>query len=271
MTMNSFERRNKIIQLVNEQGTVLVQDLAGVFAASEATIRADLRFLEQKGVVTRFHGGAAKIMSGNSETETQEVGFKERFQLASAPKNRIAQAAVKMIHEGMTVILDSGSTTMLIAEGLMTAKNARTLQKIREKENITVITNSLPAAFALSENKDITLVVCGGTVRHKTRSMHGSIAERSLQDINADLMFVGADGIDAVNGITTFNEGYSVSGAMVTAANKVIAVLDSSKFNRRGFNQVLPIEKIDIIITDDAVSEVDKLALQKTRVKLITV
>ena len=123
MTMNSFERRNKIIQLVNEQGTVLVQDLAGVFAASEATIRADLRFLEQKGVVTRFHGGAAKIMSGNSETETQEVGFKERFQLASAPKNRIAQAAVKMIHEGMTVILDSGSTTMLIAEGLMTAKN----------------------------------------------------------------------------------------------------------------------------------------------------
>ncbi|MGQ7157477.1 hypothetical protein ACUODF_48950, partial [Escherichia coli] len=77
--------------------------------------------------------------------------------------------------------------------------------------------------------------------------------------------------IDAVNGITTFNEGYSVSGAMVTAANKVIAVLDSSKFNRRGFNQVLPIEKIDIIITDDAVSEVDKLALQKTRVKLITV
>ena len=259
MTMNSFERRNKIIQLVNEQGTVLVQDLAGVFAASEATIRADLRFLEQKGVVTRFHGGAAKIMSGNSETETQEVGFKERFQLASAPKNRIAQAAVKMIHEGMTVILDSGSTTMLIAEGLMTAKN------------ITVITNSLPAAFALSENKDITLVVCGGTVRHKTRSMHGSIAERSLQDINADLMFVGADGIDAVNGITTFNEGYSVSGAMVTAANKVIAVLDSSKFNRRGFNQVLPIEKIDIIITDDAVSEVDKLALQKPRVKLITV
>ncbi|WP_400165750.1 DeoR/GlpR family DNA-binding transcription regulator [Escherichia coli] len=254
--MNSFERRNKIIQLVNEQGTVLVQDLAGVFAASEATIRADLRFLEQKGVVTRFHGGAAKIMSGNSETETQEVGFKERFQLASAPKNRIAQAAVKMIHEGMT---SRRSTTMLIAEGLMTAKN------------ITVITNSLPAAFALSENKDITLVVCGGTVRHKTRSMHGSIAERSLQDINADLMFVGADGIDAVNGITTFNEGYSVSGAMVTAANKVIAVLDSSKFNRRGFNQVLPIEKIDIIITDDAVSEVDKLALQKTRVKLITV
>ena len=100
-----------------------------------------------------------------------------------------------MIHEGMTVILDSGSTTMLIAEGLMTAKN------------ITVITNSLRQRLPFPKIKNITLVVCGGTVRHKTRSMHGSIAERSLQDINADLMFVGADGIDAVNGITTFNGG----------------------------------------------------------------
>ncbi len=67
----------------------------------------------------------AKIMSGNSETETREVGFKERFPARQRAENRIAQAAVKMIHEGMTVILDSGSTTMLIAEGLMTAKISR--------------------------------------------------------------------------------------------------------------------------------------------------
>ncbi|MDA4703731.1 transcriptional regulator, partial [Enterobacter hormaechei] len=90
--------------------------------------------------------------------------------------------------------------------------------------NITVITNSLPAAFTLAENKDITLVVCGGTVRHKTHSMHGTIAERSLQGICADLMFVGADGIDATNGITTFNEGYSISSVMAAAAHQVIAV-----------------------------------------------
>ena len=257
--MNSFERRNKIIQRVNEQGTVLVQDLSNIYSASEATIRADLRFLEKKGVVPRFHGGAAQLTVGHPDTEMQEIGFKERFQLASAPKVRIAQAAIKMINEGMTIILDSGSTTMLIAEALMTAKN------------ITVITNSLPAAFALSENKDITLVVCGGTVRHKTRSMHGVIAERSLQDINADIMFVGADGIDAVNGITTFNEGYSISAAMVCAANKVVAVLDSTKFNRRGYNQVLPIEKIHYVITDDAIGEQDKTSLKYTHIHLIIV
>lgn len=257
--MNSFERRNKIVDLVNAQGSVMVLDLSNLFGISEVTIRADLRLLEEKGLVTRFHGGAAKPGSNLAESENQEVVLEDRYQLASDPKKRIAQAAAAMIAEGMTVILDSGSTTMLIAEALA------------KKANITVITNSLPAAFALSENKDITLVVCGGTVRHKTHSMHGTIAERSLAGISADLMFVGADGIDATNGITTFNEGYSISGVMAAAAHKVIAVLDASKFNRRGFNQVLPMEKIDCVITDDGIGRQDKTLLLETGTELITV
>lgn len=240
--MNSFERRNKIVEMVNAQGSVLVLDLSNLFGISEVTIRADLRLLEEKGLLTRFHGGAARAGSNLTEGDSQEVVLEDRYQLASDPKKRIAQAAATMISEGMTVILDSGSTTLLIAEELV------------RMTNITVITNSLPAAFTLSENKDITLVVCGGTVRHKTHSMHGTIAERSLQGISADLMFVGADGIDTTNGITTFNEGYSISGVMAAAAHKVVAVLDASKFNRRGFNQVLPMDKINCVITDDGIS-----------------
>ncbi|HDR2755630.1 TPA: DeoR/GlpR transcriptional regulator [Enterobacter asburiae] len=257
--MNSFERRNKIVDLVNAQGSVMVLDLSSLFGISEVTIRTDLRLLEEKGLVTRFHGGAARPGSNLAESENQEVILEDRYQLASDPKKRIALAAAAMIEEGMTVILDSGSTTMLIAEALT------------KKANITVITNSLPAAFALSENKDITLVVCGGTVRHKTHSMHGTIAERSLAGISADLMFVGADGIDGTNGITTFNEGYAISSVMAAAAHKVIAVLDASKFNRRGFNQVLPMAKIDCVITDEGIVEKDSKALKQTSVELIVV
>ncbi|MEL0550126.1 transcriptional regulator, partial [Raoultella sp. TW_WC1a-1] len=106
---------------------------------------------------------------------------------------------------------------------------------------------------------------------HKTHSMHGTIAERSLQGISADLMFVGADGIDTTNGITTFNEGYSISGVMAAAAHKVVAVLDASKFNRRGFNQVLPIEKIDCVITDDGLGEKDRTTLHGKKVELMVV
>jgi len=134
-----------------------------------------------------------------------------------------------------------------------------------------VITNNLPAAYILSDNKDITLVVCGGTVRHKTHSMHGTIAERSLQGISADLMFVGADGFDTTNGITTFNEGYSISAVMAATARRVVAVLDASKFNRRGFNQVIPMEKIDVIITDDGISEEDKILLNNSGAKMMVV
>lgn len=108
-------------------------------------------------------------------------------------------------------------------------------------------------------------------MRHKTHSMHGTIAERSLQGISADLMFVGADGIDTTNGITTFNEGYSISSVMAAAAHKVIAVLDATKFNRRGFNQVLPMEEINCVITDDGISKQDKSALAKTGVELLVV
>lgn len=257
--MNSFERRNKIVDLVNANGSVLVLDLSNSFGISEVTIRADLRLLEEKGLVTRFHGGAARPGSNLAESESLEVMLEDRYSLASDPKKRIALAAVAMIEEGMTVILDSGSTTMLIAEGLA------------KKANITVITNSLPAAFTLSDNKDITLVVCGGTVRHKTHSMHGTIAERSLSGISADLMFVGADGIDTTNGITTFNEGYSISSVMAAAAHKVIAVLDASKFNRRGFNQVLPMKMIDCVITDEGIGQRDRELLGKSDADVIIV
>lgn len=257
--MNSFERRNKIVDIINSQGSVLVLDLSNAFGISEVTIRADLRMLEEKGLVTRFHGGAARPNSSLMEAENLEMMLEDRFQLAKDPKKRIADAAAEMIKDGMTLILDSGSTTLLIAEALL------------KKANITVITNSLPAAFALSDNKDITLVVCGGTVRHKTHSMHGTLAEHSLQGISADIMFVGADGMDMTNGITTFNEGYSISAVMAAAAHKVVAVLDASKFNRRGFNQVLPIKQINCIITDDSISPEDKTALEKSGLEVVLV
>jgi len=257
--MNAFERRNKIVELVYAQDSVMVADLSTDLATSEVTIRTDLRLLEEKGLITRFHGGAAKPGSISPDNHDREFIIEDRYNMASDPKKRIAQAALSLIEEGMTVILDSGSTTLCIAEAL------------KNTPNITVITNNLQASLALAENKDITLVVCGGTLRHKTLSMHGTLAEMALQGISADLMFVGADGIDLENGITTFNEGYSISSVMASAADKVIAVLDASKFKRRGFNQVLPMDRIDYVITDSSIDEKNRTAFQHIPTKLIVV
>ena len=81
--MNSFERRNKIVDMVNTQGSVLVLDLSNLFGISEVTIRADLRLLEEKGLLTRFHGGAARAGSDLTDAENQEVVLADRYQLAS--------------------------------------------------------------------------------------------------------------------------------------------------------------------------------------------
>ncbi|HBO37372.1 MAG TPA: transcriptional regulator, partial [Pasteurellaceae bacterium] len=195
--------------------------------------------------LTRFHGGA-----GLPQSQDNETFLDDRYMLSQDPKIRIAKAAAALIKEGDTIILDSGSTTMMIANELLKIKN------------ITVITNNLPAAFILSDSADITLVICGGYVRHKTRSMHGAIAENALNGIRADIMFVGADGVDKKTGLTTFNEGYNISSVMAKASSKVVAVVDSTKFNRNGFNQVLPMQDVNIIITDTNISENTKLELE---------
>ena len=242
--MNAFDRRNLIIDLLKENGSVLVSDLAKRFNVSEVSIRTDLRLLEAQNLLTRFHGGAGLLQSQDNETFLDD-----RYLLSPDPKIRIAKAAAGLIKEGDTITLDSGSTTMMIANELLKIKN------------ITVITNNLPAAFVLSDSVDITLVICGGYVRHKTRSMHGTIAEHTLNGIRADIMFVGADGIDPINGLTTFNEGYHISSIMAKASSKVVCVADSTKFNRNGFNQVLPMSVVNLIITDSNITEKNKAEL----------
>lgn len=239
--MNTFERRNRIVEMVNSTGSRLVNDISAELGVTEVTVRSDLRLLEERGLLTRFHGGAARIDAPGSESgyASAEISLNERYQLAADPKKRIAIEAARLVKEGDTVILDSGSTTKLLAEELALMRN------------IAVITNNLPAATILSENKDITLVVCGGTVRHKTASLHGNIAAYALRDVSANLMFVGADGLDAENGITTFNEGFAISGIMAAASKQVVVITDSSKFGRKGFNQVLSLDKIDTVITDN--------------------
>lgn len=240
--MNTFERRSRIVEMVNTTGSKLVNDISAELGVTEVTVRADLRLLEERGLLTRFHGGAARVdtSGGENAVASAEISLTERYQLAADPKKRIAIEAARLVKEGDTVILDSGSTTKLLAEQLAGMRN------------IAVITNNLPAAAILSENKDITLVVCGGTVRHKTASLHGNIAEYALRDVSANLMFVGADGLDAESGITTFNEGFAISAVMAAASRQVVVITDSSKFGRKGFNQVLSLDKIDTVITDEA-------------------
>lgn len=127
-------------------------------------------------------------------------------------------------------------------------------EELAKRGGIIAITNNLAAADALTEADDTTLVICGGTYRSRTKSLHGIKAEQCLEGVYADVLFIGADGIDPVKGITTFNEGYTISGVMASCVDRIIAVVDSSKVGRVGFNHVLDIQLIDVLVTDKGIS-----------------
>lgn len=228
------ERRQHILDLIEKHGRVLVTDLSRELKISQITIRKDLDHLQSKGLIQRSHGGALRIRSSALIDPTLQEKQKYNFQ----EKERIATAAVKMVEEGHCIILDSGTTTTAIAHGL------------KHFKQLTVITNAVNIAAELA-GTDFEVILVGGTLRKNSFSLVGPLAEDNLEEMHADLLFLGVDGFDLEVGITTPNLLESrVNRAMVKAARRVVAVCDSSKFNRRSLSRIVPPGDIHQVITD---------------------
>ncbi len=234
-------RRKKIIELLNENGSVQVQQLSNLFDISTVSIRKDLKFLDQRGVVTRTYGGAF-LNSENSETIESNIDLKEKLNVDS--KCKIAQAAADMICEGDSIILDSGTTTIRIAE------------QLHDKESITVITNDLGAINCIAKYSDVELLVLGGTLRHKSMYFYGTQAEKTLKDLHADKLFLGVDGFHMDKGITThFEAEATLNQIMCRAASEVVVVADSSKFNKVCLYKIIEPSGVSKLITDSGISD----------------
>lgn len=228
------ERRQHILGLIQNQGRVLVGDLSRELKISQITIRKDLDHLQSKGLIQRSHGGALRIQSSALVDPTLQEKQKQNF----PEKERIAAAAVKIVEEGQCIILDSGTTTTAIAKGL------------KKFKQLTVITNAVNIAAELA-GTDFEVILIGGSLRKNSFSLVGPLAEDNLQEIHADILFLGVDGFDLEIGITTPNFLESrVNRAMVKAARQVVAVCDSSKFSRRSLSRIVPPTAIHHVITD---------------------
>src|ERR1700683_2100023 len=184
--MLSEERQRAIREPMHPHGRVLVIDLARQFHTSQVTIRKDLEILHVKGRVHRTHGGALPSRDGALEDPT----LREKEKLHRQKKLRIAGSAAAMVREGQVIILDSGTTTTAIARAL------RTFQ------NLTIITNAVNIAAELSSST-LEVILTGGNLRKNSFSLVGSVAEDTLQKLNADILFLGVDGLDVRYGIST--------------------------------------------------------------------
>jgi len=252
---STVSRRAKILEDIESKGEVSVKELSKALKISEVTIRNDLAHLEKQNMLIRARGGAIKIKfyrigTDPTITEKQKEFLKE--------KQRIAKAAVKLINDGDTIILDSGSTTTEIAKNLEHFKN------------LTIITNALNIASILSEYEGITIFMPGGSLRKKSLSLVGVLADENFEKFYCDKLFLGADGFDTTHGLSTRDsEEAHLNQIMTKIAKKVIVTADSSKFERRRFAFIGPISDIDVVITDSGIKEEDIFRLEKNGVEVI--
>ena len=231
------QRREAILAHIQTHQKGEVNLFAQQYNVSEVTIRNDLNYLEKKGCVTRCYGGA---LLNSSFTFDQPLFDKK--QLNNEVKAKIGNYAASLIPNGSKVIIDSGSTTEQIAYHL------------QNKSNITVMTNAINVAYHLASQDNVEVMVTGGVMRKNSYSLYGSRGEDLLTSFHFDLLFIGVDGFDAQSGITTPHKGEaSINRAMVKAAQKVIAVTDSSKFDRQSFCLIARPNQIDMLITDSGI------------------
>jgi len=231
------ERRHRIIELLRAHGRVTVEALAVRFATSAVTIRTDLTALEAAGMLERTHGGALL----RQDDDDQPLTVKRTLHLAE--KVSIAKVAATLIQDGETIILDSGTTT---------AEIAKQIRKI-EGRSINVITNALNIAVLLADVPFVRLIMPGGILRPESNSLSGHMAEAALANLQADRLFLGADGLDPERGVMTPHlPEAQLNAKMIEISRQVIVVADSSKLLRRNISLIARVEQLHMLITDSA-------------------
>lgn len=234
------ERRRLIRELVQTRGRVTVDELAARFHTSVVTIRSDLNALAASGVVLRTHGGAL------AQRDSEEVPIGVKQKLRHEQKARIAAEAIKLIKDGETILLDSGSTTEEIAKQIRGLKLT----------SLNVITNALNIATLLAPVPYINLIMPGGLLRPNSFSLSGPQAVTALQLLYADRLFLGVDSLDPNIGLMTPHMlEAQLNAQMMKISRQVVAVADASKLMKRNLSVIAPVEQLDMLITDSGADQ----------------
>jgi len=251
------ERRRLIVEQVERAGRATVEELAARFKISPVTIRADLEALARNAAIVRSHGGALPAPAHAVDTP---LSIKETRH--HAQKRLIGQAAARLVEDGQTIILDSGSTTIEIARAL----------RQRKWSELTVITNGLHIALELGAIPAIRVMMLGGLLRASSQSLVGSGAEQMLAQLSADRLFLGVDGIDPEIGVTTPDpQEATLNALMIRVSREVVGVFDSSKFGQRSLSVIAPLSGLHKVISDTAAAPEYVEALESAGVRVTLV
>jgi DeoR family fructose operon transcriptional repressor len=246
------QRWDNLRALIRDRGVIRLKDLCRSLKVSPATMRRDLDHLEGSGAIRRVHGGAVSV-----EGRLDEPVFADKTTLLVREKRRIAEAALKFVEPGDTIYLDGGSTVLELA------------RLLRDRSNLTVVTNSLQAAHELS-GRGPRLILIGGELRRLSQTLVGPLTRLVLHELHLDKAFMGTIGFAAKEGLTTTDPGEAFTKQVVMGqARQVILLADRTKAGKVAFANAGRWDDVHVLITDKPVPFAKELANQG--VKLVKI
>lgn len=237
-------RRDAVLQLLKENTTASVSEIADHFRVSQMTIRRDLQKLVEAGQVIRIPGGA-RI----ERWQGMERTFLERLERMSPAKRSVGKAAAALIQDGQSVVLDSGTTTLYVA------------RELRARRHIFVVTFSLAVLEELASAEEVRLELTGGVYRASSHDLIGRGVADSLRSIYADYVFFGAAAVSFTRGVMVHDP--DAQREMLQAGKRKVLLVDSSKIGTEATYRLCGIEECDLIVTDSMISEADLARLSK--------
>ncbi len=246
------QRHERLLQIMSKEHVVRVEELARQLRVSSATVRRDLDELEGLGEIRRVHGGAVGIGS-----RLEEPLFDDKTSLAAKEKQRIARAALKFIQPNDTVYLDGGSTVLELA------------RLLKDRSNITVVTNSIRAAIELAA-RGPRLILIGGELRRLSQTLVGALTRLTLESLHLDRAFMGTIGLTLEEGLTTTDPSEAYTKELVMKhAQEVYLLADHSKVGKVSFTQAGQLERVRALIMDDGIDRKFAQRLRKLGVEVV--
>jgi DeoR family transcriptional regulator, galactitol utilization operon repressor len=249
MIANLTEREKRILDLLAEDTNLTVAGISDLLEVSRVTIRSDFTSLEEKGLIIRTRGGAFPAFHPEI-LDRQRRGVEQ--------KKLIARAAAGMINDGDTVMINDGTTSSLIPKYLL------------GKRDIRIVTNSTLIVPFARVNPALNLTLVGGEFRPSSEAMVGPMALRDLENFHVRLAFLGTGGFSLETGLTShLVEGAEILRKMTELAEKRVLVADSAKYGQNGFVRILPLDRIDVLISDKGLPEEECRRLEETGIEVI--
>lgn len=232
------DRQNEIMKLLMLRQTIKTEELMDELDVSIETVRRDINDLVRQGLVAKMYGGIRMIQQ--DFRVTVQESWTNRLQMCRNEKIDIVSRALEFIPDNATIALDTGTTVYEFSRLLGT------------KKNLTVITNSLNVASELSQNTSHIVYSVGGVLSRGEIVTVGTFACRFIDNFaSIDLFICSADGLTPENGITEFNENMvDIKRRMADISDRVVALVDHSKFGRKSLFKSIATDEIDILVTD---------------------